>query len=306
MSKLERLLNLTAALLDSARPLTAAEIHQRVPGYPEGGASFHRAFERDKEDLREMGIPLELRPVEWTDPPRDGYLIPKEEYYLPELDLEQDELAALHLALSAVRLDGIHGLEAMWKLGGTPEYEGGLPVTALAAIPADDNLVQLFAAVVERRQTSFVYHDEERSVHPYRIDYRKGRWYLTGFDMLRDAVRNFRVDRIEGKVTTAEPGGFTKPESAPGLELEPWVAGGESEIIAVLSVDHDQALSAVHHVGTEAVSRELPDGSVVLELPVRNRDAFRSFALTFLEHAEVVGPRELRDDLVRWLEDLAR
>lgn len=306
VSKLERLLNLTAALLDSVRPLTAVEIHQRVPGYPEGAASFHRAFERDKEDLREMGIPIELRPVEGTDPPRDGYLIPKEDYYLPELDLDQDELAALHLALSAVRLDGIQGLEAMWKLGGTPEYEGGLPATALAAIPADDNLVQLFAAVVERRRTSFVYNDEERSVHPYRIDYRKGRWYLTGFDTVRDAVRNFRVDRIRGRVTTAEPGGFTKPEPVPEPELEPWVVGAESEVIAKLIVDRDQALSAVHHVGAEAVSAELPDGSVILTLPVRNRVAFRSFALTFLEHAEVLEPRELRDDLMQWLEDLAR
>ena len=60
MRKLERLLNLTAALLETGRPLTAEEIHRRVPDYPDAQPSFHRAFERDKDDLREMGVPIEL------------------------------------------------------------------------------------------------------------------------------------------------------------------------------------------------------------------------------------------------------
>ena len=305
MSKLERLLNLTAALLDTLRPLTAQEIHERVPGYPDSTASFHRAFERDKEDLREMGIPIDVRPVEGTDPPRDGYLIPKEDYYLPELDLEPDELAALHLALSAVRLDGIQGLEAMWKLGGTPETDGAPTGPQLAALPTDANLVQLFAAVVERRTAGFTYNDEGRTVHPYRIDYQKGHWYLTGFDTLRESVRNYRVDRIKGTVSTGASRAFSKPTTLPEPELEPWAAGDESEILARLLVDHDQALSAIHHVGRDAVVEERHDGSVVLELPVRNRGAFHSFALTFLEHAEVLAPAELRAELIVWLEDLA-
>src|SRR5687767_4361014 len=107
--KLERLLNLTAALLETPRPLPAAEIAKRVYGYPEEKTAFRRAFERDKEDLREMGVPIALTEISGTDPPEIGYRIPKDEYYLRDPGLEADELAALHLAASTVRLDGIEG-----------------------------------------------------------------------------------------------------------------------------------------------------------------------------------------------------
>ena len=69
MAKLERLLNLTAALLETERPLTADDIHKRIEGYPPAHASFHRAFERDKDDLREMGIPISLIAIPGSDPP---------------------------------------------------------------------------------------------------------------------------------------------------------------------------------------------------------------------------------------------
>src|SRR5687768_71001 len=99
-AKLERLLNLTAALLETPRPLSAQEIRERLGSYPDGRDAFHRAFERDKDDLREMGVPLEVATVPGTDPPVDGYRIPKDRYYLRDPGLDADELAALHLAAS--------------------------------------------------------------------------------------------------------------------------------------------------------------------------------------------------------------
>ena len=75
VDKLERLMNLVAVLLDTMRPLSADELRELVGGYPEGGPTFHRAFERDKEDLREMGVPLVVQPLPGVDPPRDGYRI---------------------------------------------------------------------------------------------------------------------------------------------------------------------------------------------------------------------------------------
>ena len=69
MDKLERLLNLTAALLHTSRPLTAEEIRERVPGYPDNLVAFRRTFERDKDDLREMGIPLAVESVESEERP---------------------------------------------------------------------------------------------------------------------------------------------------------------------------------------------------------------------------------------------
>src|ERR687894_1237138 len=121
-SRLERLLNLTAALLTAPRPLTAAEVAERVPGYPlpAGSPTFKRAFERDKDSLRDMGIPLLLAPVEGVEPPVEGYVIPRDQYELRDPGLEPDELAALHLATAAVKLEGLRGTEAIWKLGGAP------------------------------------------------------------------------------------------------------------------------------------------------------------------------------------------
>jgi proteasome accessory factor B len=117
VDKLERLLNLTAALLHTSRPLTAEEIRERVPGYPEGLSAFRRTFERDKDDLREMGVPLSIERIEAEERPIDGYRIHERDYYLRDPGLDPDEAAALNLAVSAVRLDGVQGVEALWKLG---------------------------------------------------------------------------------------------------------------------------------------------------------------------------------------------
>src|SRR3954452_18427638 len=162
--KLERLLNLTAALLETPRPLTADEIADRVFGYPSDKATFRRMFERDKDDLREMGIPIVLQDLVGIDPPSQGYRIPKDQYYLRDPGLEVDELAALHLAASAVRLEGVETTAGLWKLGGAPD-----PVTApddddmtALALPMDDRLVQLFAAVGERATITFTYRGESR------------------------------------------------------------------------------------------------------------------------------------------------
>src|SRR5688500_19700708 len=96
--KLERLLNLTALLLDARRPLPASEI-QRQLEYPEDKASFRRAFERDKDELRSMGIPIRVEKVPGTLPEVDGYRIPREEYALRDPGLTAEELAALHLEI---------------------------------------------------------------------------------------------------------------------------------------------------------------------------------------------------------------
>src|SRR6195256_6605779 len=95
--KTERLLGLVVCLLSSGRYLTAEQIREAVPGYPEQDELFKRMFERDKEDLRDLGVPLETgvnHPFD-DDP---GYRIRQQAYQLPELRLEADEAAVLGLA----------------------------------------------------------------------------------------------------------------------------------------------------------------------------------------------------------------
>jgi len=304
--KLERLLNLTAALLETPRPLPAAEIAKRVYGYPEEKSAFRRAFERDKEDLREMGIPIALTEITGSDPPETGYRIPKDEYYLRDPGLDPDELAALHLAASTVRLDGIEGAGGLWKLGGRPAgpkpTETGPEVTP---IPVDKRLVVLWDAANARKPVTFTYHGAERTVDPYRLDFQRDHWYVSGYDHLRGEERNFRVDRIEGEVTAGERHGFDRPSTGvPGARLEPWQLGEGEPLIARVLVDAHQAAIATGEAGANALVEERDDGSVVLELSVTNIDGFRSFVLGFLEHAEVLEPAELRADIVGWLENI--
>lgn len=303
MSKLERLLNLTAALLETGRPLTAEELQERVPGYAENHASFRRAFERDKDDLREMGVPIRLIAIPGSDPPVEGYRIPKDEYYLRDPSLEPDELAALHLAAAAVRMEGVRGVEALWKLGGVvPNTDVEGPGDELLKLPTDLRLVPLFSAASEQRVARFVYGGTGRDLEVHRLAFRRGHWYVSGHDQGRAASRSFRVDRIEGDVGVGGAGAFDRlPDAAGDADRQPWEMGEEAPVTARLLVDADQALSAAQHLGSEAVAEERPDGSRVFEILVSNRNAFRSFVLSFLEHGEILSPSELRDDLVEWL-----
>jgi proteasome accessory factor B len=303
MDKLERLLNLTAALLETSVPLSAEQLRSQVPGYPESRTAFRRAFERDKDDLREMGVPLRVAPVPGTDPPLDGYDIDGAEYYLTDPNLEPDELAALHLAASTVRIDGARGQEALWKLGGVLAEDG---VEVMASLPGDPNLAPVFDSVTSRRIVEFAYRGEPRRVDPHRLDFRRGRWYLTAWDHGRRADRNFRLDRIDGTVSVGgEADAFDRPDrDEPGAAAPPWQLGGDDEITARLRVDADQAAWARTTLGEDAVVAEHGDGAVSFELVVTNRAAFRSFALTFLDHAVIEEPAELREDMVAWLESL--
>lgn len=308
-SRLERLLNLTAALLTAPRPLTSAEIAERVPGYPlpAGSATFKRAFERDKDSLREMGIPLVLASIEGVDPPVEGYVIPRDQYELRDPGLEPDELAALHLAAAAVELEGLRGGSALWKLGGAPPpRDADAATAAVAPLPATPLLVPLFAAVAARTPVRFSYRGEDREVEPWRLAFRRGHWYLEGFDRAREAERQFRLDRVEGDVVPGEPGtAASTPAPARGGAPRPWQYGEGEPVVAQLLVDADQAPWAVDRLGDDVVAEQRSDGAIVFALPVTNREAFRSFVLGFLDHAEVLGPPELRDDVAAWLRALA-
>lgn len=294
MDKLERLLNLTAALLHADRPLTADELRDRVGGYPEAKASFRRAFERDKDDLRSMGMPLHVAAVPGSDPPIDGYRLIRDDYVGTELRFEPDELAALHLATNLVRLDGDD--TALVRLGAA-----GGPATDdhVGHVPFSDALATLIGAAAERRAVSFTYNGAARTVEPWRLSFSRGHWYLGGFDRMRSAERLYRVDRLESDVSVVgdaiEPiGSVSDP-----FDLRGWELGDGAAVEATVRVDADQAAYARHILGEVEVDN---DGSVVATLQVRNISAFRSFVLSFLEHAEVVGPPELRADFVSWLE----
>lgn len=295
--RLERIVSLMNLLIDTRRPLAASEIHERVPGYPENDASFHRQFERDKEELRDMGLPLVIEPVPAADPPVTGYRIDRREVAQPEAGLDDDELEALNLAAAIVGFTGGLGRRAMFKLGGA-----AASVSQRAEVADDPNLVAVFSAVVDRCRLHLRYRGEERTIDPHRIEFARGRWYLRGFDHVRDAPRWYRVGRIEGAVRVEEPGS-ARPPMAPAAELtlDPWALPGDHPpITAEVWFDPVAAVGVRGLPGAEVVSDD--EHGLVLRLAVHHREGFRSWLLAFLDRAEVRQPAELRAWVVDWLE----
>ncbi|HUR17961.1 MAG TPA: WYL domain-containing protein [Acidimicrobiales bacterium] len=306
-ARFERVTNLVTFLLHTRLPASLVDVVEQVPGYPPGEHARRQAFERDKRVLRQEGVPLTEEGGRYRIRPQD--------YYLPELDLSPDERVALNVAVAAVSISPEHGLSAIRKLGGAEVGEH--PSSSGSAVRADARLVDLpvlpalpvlHAAIRDRAVVRFSYRSGSRRVEPYGLLFRDGHWYLAGGDLGRDALRNFRVDRIEGTVEIETPGTFQPPASfnlQEALARQPWLLGGEDVVTASVVVDGVLAGKVGSELGEEAVREHRPDGSTVFAFPVTNRSAFRSWLLGLAHHAEVLEPAELRDEVVGWLESLA-
>ncbi|HEY7484916.1 MAG TPA: WYL domain-containing protein [Streptosporangiaceae bacterium] len=219
--KTERLLNLVICLLATGHYLTAEQIRHAVPGYPDGDEAFKRMFERDKEEVRELGIPLETG-VSAGD--EAGYRISRQAYELPELHLTPDEAAVLGLAARvwqrASLAEAASG--ALLKL-----RAAGIETDAMGGIPGIEPRVDtdepafpvLWQAVRDRRPVAFDYQGvgrsapQRRHLEPWGVVSRRGRWYVVGHDRDRDGVRVFRLSRIIGEVVhDGAPGTVVVPE----------------------------------------------------------------------------------------------
>jgi len=302
MDKLERQLGLLATLLHTDRPLRAAEIQEQVEGYPGDKTAFRRSFERDKDDLRRLGVPLEIASTQTPDGPVDGYRVRKAAYYLHDLDLEADEVVALSIALRLIRLEGAQAQDAIWKLGGAAETED---VPELAAIAVGPVVTQLYKAVAESAVVRFSYKGTDRAVEPWRLAFRRGQWYLHGWDLDREAPRQFRLDRIDATVEVNVANSSTHERLAEETDRQPWefASDDEQEFTARMAVDASHADWVRHHLGADAIAQERADGSVEVEVHVSNPQAFRSLALSLMDAAEVLSPPQARDDIVAWLQE---
>lgn len=318
MDRLERLVNLVAALLDAQRPLSRDELRRRVGGYTGEAETFRRTFERDKDVLRQMGMPLVTEPLDPERPDDQvGYRIPRERYELADPGLDADELAALRLAASAVAVEGAWGRDAtttaLRKLAGTvtssspscPEADVARQAHGMAVLSGGDQVVAAFAAVAERRPVTFKYRSDVRRIDPWRLSYRKGQWYLSGFDHDRGEERLFRLDRVDGAIEGTGPAGsFERPTARATAPPAPWRLGDGAETVVRIAVDAPWARWVTDEVGADAVQERRDDGSVVFALGVTNTDGFRSFVLGLLDHVEVLSPPQVRHAVVTWLTTL--
>lgn len=231
-------MNLVLCLLSTRQYLTAERIRRIVPGYADAPSdeAFYRTFERDKAELRDLGVPLEVGRNSAFDSV-DGYRIARRDYELGDIGLEPDEAAAVALAL---------------RLWDSPELTGAARGALLklraAGIDVDDRdagpiepkvrtsepaFPALLAAVQSGRLVRFDYRRPNdprahtRTVEPWGVVSWRGRWYVVGFDRDRQAPRCFRLSRIFGQPKASGPAGeVQRPDDVDLLEL---VAGEQRE-----------------------------------------------------------------------------
>ena len=305
--KTERLLNLVICLLATRRYLTVDQIRQAVPGYPESDEAFRRMFERDKEELRELGIPLETGSNSfWEDD--SGYRIRRADYELPEIRLEPDEAAVLGLAARvwqrASLAEAASGALLKLRAAGadTDEVPGGIEPRVDTTEPS---FPALWEAVRDRRPVTFDYRTAgavtpaHRRLEPWGVVSWRGRWYVVGHDRDREDVRVFRLSRIVGEVASGgPPGSVDVPEGIDVRELVGSWAGPAAQHIARVRIRQ----GAAHGLRRWARSCE-PDaeGWDMAELSFSDPEWLAGFVVGFGADAVVADPPEAREAVIRRL-----
>jgi proteasome accessory factor B len=245
----ERLVNLVICLLSTRQFLTAERIRDAVPGYEAADGAkatdeaFKRMFERDKAELRDLGIPLETGRNSHFDG-EDGYRIRRGDYELPAIEFDAAEAAAVGLAarLWQSATLGEPARQALIKLraAGTEVRTADTPGAVPHLDASDPSLPTLLEAARTATVVRFDYTKsgasvpERRTLEPWGVLSWRRRWYVAGFDRDRAEPRSFRLSRISGAVeTVGRPGAFERPEK---LDLVEMVAGrgpGEERLALV-------------------------------------------------------------------------
>ncbi len=328
----ERLVNLVICLLSSRRFLTASQIARTVPGYEHdeadarAHASFQRMFERDKSELRELGVPLEVGTTSVFDT-EAGYRIPARDYALPEIELDPAAAMAVGLAarlwqnasLSSAATSALRKLRVAGVLAETPRATEGIEPSLYAGLElapvarAEPALEPLLTAIRQRRAVRFAYQapwsnafslqSGKRKLQPWGTVAWRGRWYVVGHDLDRSAPRCFRLSRIVGAVgQVGKAGSYTLPPQVNLLSHVEQLGPSEQQQARVSVPRHGGA-------GLRRFAQSVQAGSGETDILTLRYDRSEWFAARLTSYGaaiEVLEPAELRSAIVRRLEVLAR
>lgn len=253
-------MNLVIALLSTRTFISAERIRKVVAGYADSPSdeAFSRMFERDKNELRDLGIPLETGRVSSFDT-TEGYRINRKAYALPAVDLTADEAAAVAVATrlweSPELITATQGALLKLRAAGVDvdAADTGVTITPAATLPSmrgsEEVLGILLSAIDSGHAVQFGHRPARsepyttRTVEPWGVVTHRGRWYLVGHDRDRDAVRTFRLSRIGGDVTAIGPARAVRrpdgvdlreivhrvvADSPAGARARVWVADGRA------------------------------------------------------------------------------
>ncbi len=317
ISKVERLMNLVIALLSTRNFITAERIRETVYGYSDSPTdeAFSRMFERDKNELRDLGIPLETGRVSSTDP-TEGYRINREAYALPAVDLTADEAAAVAVATqlweSPELITATQGALLKRRAAGvdvdTPH--GDVAITSTGALPglrgSEEVLGILLSAIDSGQAVQFPHRPSRgepyttRTVEPWGVVTDRGRWYLVGHDRDRDAIRTFRLSRIGPEVTViGPPGAVQRPPDVNLREIVDravgeWPASGLAKIGVA-----DGRATALRRRATVVGSRELGGrAGEEIAVDVGMLDRLAREVASYGADAVALEPEALREDVL--------
>jgi proteasome accessory factor B len=316
-SRTERLVNLVICLLSTRRFLTASQIAATVPGYehdpgdPRDHEAFQRKFERDKSELRELGVPLETGTASVFDA-EPGYRIARREYALPDIPLTPDEAAAVGIA---ARLWQHAGLAAAASSGLAKLRAAGVEVDPQATlgvepvVTVDPAFAPLTKAARDRRTVTFDYRVPEndapttRRLQPWGVVCWRGRWYVVGHDLDRAATRCFRLSRIVGAVRPTGKAGAYQPPADVDLisHVARWFGPVEHSGRATVQVRPGRA-AGVRRWAQDVVKDPAGDRMVL-----RYSDPYglASWLVGYGADVVVLDPPEVREAVIQRLKEVA-
>lgn len=211
--KIERLINLTIALLATKRYLTKSEIFRTVDGYEGSPETKERMFERDKDDLRSLGIAIEVGSFDPLFNDESGYRIKSENYQLDLGEVTPTEISLLSLAADAWQGAAFADAaqSAILKLSSIGVHSDPIEIPALSPKLSNSSkdLETVTTAIANSEFLIFTYlsaklEPQERSIIPFALSNKAGFWYVTGVDQEQQEVRTFRVDRMQGAIEMKE------------------------------------------------------------------------------------------------------
>jgi proteasome accessory factor B len=302
--KTERLINLTMALLASKRYLTKAEIFASVAGYTGTQEAMDRMFERDKDDLRSLGISIDVGSIDAFFEDEQGYRIDPDRYSLKAPDISPEEFALISVAAHSWRnsLFSSNAQRALRKLEslGIETDPDLLKTTVLQLDETVVNFDVLWEGLDKRKVLQFHYassnstHEPQvRSVYPYGISLYKGSWYLGGLDIDKNEIRVFKVSRVIGEIkAVGRPNVFEVPEDFDlhGRILQRNDQPVQARFLARVGKVHGLRIDgsvSPHDDDWDIVDREFDYPAEIL-----------SAALWYGEDMVLLQPTEIRDQIV--------
>ena len=314
--KSERLLNLLITLLVSRSYVTKERIRSVVEQYRDAGDdAFEKMFERDKEELRSLGIPIEVGHVDRAFGDEPGYRVERAAFELPQIDLEPDEAAVIGLAARVWQHAGLASAtsDALVKLkaAGVSVDRAALSVVQPQLAVEEPTFEAFWDATQTRTPVVFGYRASasaeasQRHLQPWGVVSYRGRWYVVGYDSDRDAPRMFRLSRVQGTVTTdGKAGAYDVPPDTDLRALTESLAPPVADKRAELLVRTDAAHGLRRHA-QPLETGGAPEGWDRIEVAYGRSAALADEVLGYGADVVVEAPAELRALVVARLRTVA-